>query len=42
MQGGQVIQQFTATEYREYLASGQADLEVFYEQQLAYARGVQE
>lgn len=42
MHGGQVIQQFKATEYREYLASGQADLEVFYEQQLAYARGVQE
>ena len=42
MQGGQVIQQFTATAYREYLASGQADLEVFYGQQLAYARGVQE
>jgi len=42
MQGAKVIQQFTATEYREYLASGQADLEVFYEQQLAYAHGVQE
>jgi len=42
MHGGQVIQQFTATGYREYLASGQADLETFYEQQLAYARGVQE
>ena len=42
MHGGQVIQQFTATEYREYLAAGHADLEVFYEQQLAYARGVQE
>ncbi|MGE5160444.1 MAG: amidase [Betaproteobacteria bacterium] len=42
MHGGQVIQQFTAREYREYLASGQADLEAFYEQQLAYARGAQE
>jgi len=42
MHGGQVIQQFSATEYREYLASGQADLEVFYEQHLAYARGAQE
>jgi len=42
MQGGQVIQQFSATAYREYLAAGQADLEVFYEQQLAYARGAQE
>jgi Asp-tRNA(Asn)/Glu-tRNA(Gln) amidotransferase A subunit family amidase len=42
MHGGQVIQQFTATAYREYLAAGQTDLEVFYEQQLAYARGVQE
>lgn len=42
MQGGHVIQQFTAAEYREYLVSGQADLEVFYEQQLAFARGVQE
>jgi Asp-tRNA(Asn)/Glu-tRNA(Gln) amidotransferase A subunit family amidase len=42
MQGAKVIQQFTATEYREYLASGQADLEVFYEQQLAYARGAQD
>jgi len=42
IKGGHVIQQFTAVEYREYLASGQADVEVFYEQQLAYARGVQE
>ena len=42
MLSAKVIQAFTATEYREYLASGQADVEVFYEQQLAYARGVQE
>lgn len=42
MHGGQVIQQFTATQYREYLAAGHADLEAFYEQQLGYARGVQD
>jgi Asp-tRNA(Asn)/Glu-tRNA(Gln) amidotransferase A subunit family amidase len=42
MQGAKVIQEFTASEYREYLASGQADVETFYDQQLGYARGVQE
>ena len=42
MQGEKVVQAFTGGEYREYLASGQADVEAFYEQQMAYARGVQE
>jgi Asp-tRNA(Asn)/Glu-tRNA(Gln) amidotransferase A subunit family amidase len=36
------IQEFTATELREYLASGQADVEDFHGQQLAYAQAVQE
>jgi len=42
MQGGKVVQAFTGAEYREYLASGQADVEAFYKQQLAYAHGVQD
>jgi Asp-tRNA(Asn)/Glu-tRNA(Gln) amidotransferase A subunit family amidase len=40
MQGGKAVQEFTASEYREYLGSGQADIEVFYDQLLTYARGV--
>jgi len=36
------IQEFTAAEYRQYLASGQADVQSFFDQQLAYAQGVQD
>jgi Asp-tRNA(Asn)/Glu-tRNA(Gln) amidotransferase A subunit family amidase len=42
MQAGNSIQEFTAAQYREYLDSGQADVEDFYEERLAYARGVQQ
>ncbi len=38
---GKAIQEFTATEYREYLVAGRADPGAFYGQQLAYAQGMQ-
>lgn len=42
MNGGRTIQEFTAAEYRDYLAAGIADVEEFFGRQLAYAQQVQE
>jgi Asp-tRNA(Asn)/Glu-tRNA(Gln) amidotransferase A subunit family amidase len=39
---GKTLPEFTAGELREYLASGQADLAVVYDQQLAFARAVED
>jgi Asp-tRNA(Asn)/Glu-tRNA(Gln) amidotransferase A subunit family amidase len=36
------VQEFSALEYRDYLAAGHADIEAFYAQVLAYAQGVDE
>jgi Asp-tRNA(Asn)/Glu-tRNA(Gln) amidotransferase A subunit family amidase len=42
MSGGKILQELTATEVRDYLAAGQSDVASFYDQQLAFAQGIQE
>ncbi len=42
MDGGRPIPEFTAGDYRDYLAAGKADVEEFFGGQLAYAQQVQE
>lgn len=42
MEGGRTIQEFTAAQYRDYLASGIADVEEFFGCHLAYAQQLQE
>ncbi|MDZ7652976.1 MAG: amidase [Burkholderiaceae bacterium] len=42
MSGGKILQEMTATEVRDHLAAGHSDVASFYDQQLAFAQGVQE
>ena len=42
MSAAKLVKEFTAVEYREYLASGQADVVEFYDQHLAFAKAADE
>jgi Asp-tRNA(Asn)/Glu-tRNA(Gln) amidotransferase A subunit family amidase len=42
MNGGRTIQEFTAEQFRDYLAAGLADVEEVFSRQLVYAQQVQE